>query len=43
MEIPYQDNEDYIISPLGLGATAPVQIDTTTFKTWLASANKEEN
>ena len=43
MEIPYQYNEDYIISPLGLGTTAPVQIDTTTFKTWLASANKEEN
>ena len=46
MEIPYQDNEDYVISPLGLGTPAsfiPVQVDTTTFKTWVASANQEEN
>ena len=42
---PYQDNEDFIISPLGLGTPVnflPLQIDTTTYKTWVASVlNKE--
>ena len=42
---PYQDNEDYIITPLGLGTPVnfiPLQIDTTTYKTWVASALNEE-
>ena len=42
---PYQDNEDYIITPLGLGTPVnfvPLQIDTTTYKTWVVSALNEE-
>ena len=45
LNAPYQDNEDFIISPLGLGTPVnflPLQIDTTTYKTWVASVlNKE--
>lgn len=44
LNLPYQDNEDYIISPLGLGLPptfVPVQIDTTSYKTWVASSDCE--
>ena len=43
---PYQDNEDFIITPLGLGTPVnfvPLQIDTTTYKTWVASVLNEES
>ena len=43
---PYQDNEDFIISPLGLGTPVnfvPLQIDTTSYKTWVASASNKDN
>lgn len=38
--LPFQDNEDFIISPLGLGTPvnfAPVQVETTTYKSWVSS------
>lgn len=43
---PYQDNEDYIIAPFGLGTPvnfAPLQIDTTTYKTWVSSVKNKQN
>ena len=43
---PYQDNEDYIIAPLGLGTPvnfAPLQIDTTSYKSWVSSVKNEQN
>ena len=43
---PYQDNEDFIITPLGLGTPVnfvPLQVDTTSYKTWVSSASNEEN
>ena len=43
---PYQDNEDFIITPLGLGTPSnfvPLQVDTTTYKSWVASASNKEN
>ena len=43
---PYQDNEDYVVTPLGLGTPvnfAPLQVDTTSYKTWVASALNEDS
>ena len=43
---PYQDNEDYIIAPFGLGTPvnfAPLQIDTTTYKIWVSSVKNKQN
>ena len=43
---PYQDNEDYMITPLGLGTPVnfvPLQIDTTSYKSWVASSSNEES
>lgn len=43
---PYQDNEDYIIAPLGLGTPvnfAPLQIDTTSYKSWVSSVKNKQN
>ena len=44
--VPYQDNEDFIVSPLGLGTPvnfAPLQVDTTSYKTWVTSVLNEDN
>ena len=43
---PYQDNEDFIITPFGLGSPVnfvPLQVDTTSYKTWVSSASNEDN
>ena len=43
---PYQDNEDYIVTPFGLGTPTnfvPLQIDTTSYKTWVSSASNKDN
>ena len=43
--VPYFDNEDYLISPIGLGTPInffPVQVDTTTYKSWVPSSECEE-
>ena len=45
IKAPYQDNEDYIISPLGLGTPVnfvPLQIDTTSYKSWVSSASNKD-
>lgn len=45
LKVPYQDNEDYIISPFGLGTPInfiPLQIETTSYKTWVLSILNEE-
>ena len=44
--LPYQKNEDYIITPLGFGTPTkfiPVQVDTTTYKTCVISNEIEKN
>ena len=44
--LPYQDNEDFILSPLGLGTPvnfAPVQAETTSYKSWVLSVSNEAN
>ena len=44
--LPYQEQEDYIISPLGFGTPPnfiPLQVDTTTYKTWVISNEIEKN
>ena len=44
--VPYQDNEDYILSPLGLGTPVnfiPLQVETTSYKTWVSSILNEDN
>ena len=44
--LPYQDNEDFILSPLGLGTPAnfaPVQAETTTYKSWVTSKSNKNN
>ena len=43
---PYQDNEDYILFPMGFGTPVnfvPLQIETTSYKTWVSSVLNEEN
>ena len=43
---PYQDNEDFIISPMGLGTPVnfvPLQVDTTSYKTWVSSVKNKQN
>ena len=44
--IPYQDNEDFMIAPLGLGTPVnfvPVQVETTTYKSWITSILNKKN
>ena len=44
--LPFQDNEDFILSPLGLGTPvnfAPVQVETTTYKSWVSSVLNKKN
>ena len=44
--VPYQDNEDFMLSPLGLGTPvkfAPVQVETTSYKTWVSSVLNKKN
>ena len=46
LTVPYQDNEDYIICPMGFGSPVnfvPLQIETTSYKTWVLSALNENN
>ena len=41
IEAPYQDNEDYIITPVGFGTPVnfvPLQIETTSYKSWIISS-----
>ena len=43
---PYQDNEDFILAPLGLGTPvnfAPVQVETTSYKSWVSSVLNKKN
>ena len=42
IEAPYQDNEDYIITPVGFGTPInfiPLQIETTSYKSWIVSSS----
>ena len=42
IEAPYQDNEDYIITPVGFGTPVnfvPLQIETTSYKSWIISSS----
>ena len=44
--VPYKDNEDYILSPLGLGTPVnfiPLQVETTSYQTWVSSILNEDN
>ena len=44
--LPYQDNEDFILSPLGLGTPAnfaPLQAETTSYKSWVSSISNKNN
>ena len=44
--LPFQDNEDFILSPLGLGTPvnfAPVQVETTSYKSWVSSVLNKKN
>ena len=44
--VPYQDNEDFILAPLGIGTPvnfAPVQIETTSYKSWVSSILNKKN
>ena len=46
LTVPYQDNEDYIIAPLGVGNPinfVPLQVETTSYKTWILSVLNEDN
>ena len=43
---PYQDNEDYMVTSFGLGTPVnfvPLQIDTTSYKSWVASSSNEDS
>ena len=45
LTVPYQDNEDYILSPLGVGNPinfVPLQVETTSYKTWILSVLNED-
>ena len=42
IEAPFQDNEDYIITPVGFGTPVnfiPLQIETTSYKSWIVSSS----
>ena len=44
--LPYQDNEDFVLAPLGLGTPvnfAPVQAETTSYKSWITSKSNTNN
>ena len=44
--VPYQDNEDFMLAPLGLGTPTnfvPVQVETTTYKSWVTSVLNTQN
>ena len=44
--VPFQDNEDFILSPLGIGTPvnfSPVQVETTSFKSWVSSVLNKKN
>ena len=44
--VPYQDNEDFMLAPLGLGTPinfAPVQVETTSYKSWISSVLNKNN
>ena len=46
LTVPYQDNEDYILSPMGFGTPVnfiPLQVETTSYKTWVSSILNEDN
>ena len=46
LAVPYQDNEDYIICPMGFGTPVnfvPLQVETTSYKTWVSSVLNEDN
>lgn len=46
LPLPYQDNEDFLIAPIGIGEPInfiPTQIDTTSYKTWVASTKFKRN
>ena len=46
LTVPYQDNEDYILALMGFGTPAnfvPLQIETTSYKTWVSSVLNEDN
>ena len=46
LKIPYQDNEDYILCPMGFGTPVnfiPLQLETTSYKTWVSSVLNENN
>ena len=47
LKVPYQDNEDYTIALMGIATPdnlIPLQIDTTSYKTWVASVlNKDDS
>ena len=46
LNVPYEDNEDYILCPVGFGTPvnfAPLQIETTSYKTWVSSVLNEDN
>ena len=41
LQAPYQDNEDYIITPIGFGTPVnfiPLQVETTSYKSWIFSS-----
>lgn len=43
--IPYEDNEDYTICAMGFGTPAnfiPLQVETTSYKTWILSILNED-
>ena len=45
IEAPYQDNEDYIVTPIGLGNPVnfiPLQIETTSYKSWVLSSENNK-
>ena len=45
LEAPYQDNEDYIITPVGFGKPVnfiPLQIETTSYKSWVLSSSNNK-
>ena len=45
IEAPYQENEDYIITPVGFGSPInfiPLQIETTSYKSWVISSTLNE-
>ena len=46
LTVPYQDNEDYILCPMGFGTPVnfvPLQVETTSYKTWVSSVLNEDN